>query len=501
MPAFRLPLVGSYIARKSNPAAGDSRDQRFVNCFPEIIQNPITKKATIYLQKRHGCTGTSDVSGGAIGRYGSVIWASNISTGAIKAPVVQSFLKSTSTMTMFVDVNGGNGQVGGDVANTNECLFMSETSISAVGNLTASLVDSSTGAIEAWFFPTGGAWTQITDGDFPTNIAAAHCHMDGYMFVMTEGGRIYNSDLNSLSSWNPTNFITASSSGDGGAGCLHYRNFILGFGDYSLEFFVNSGNATGSILSRLADATIPIGALRTGNSRPPSIRIVGDAVYWIGVNADSGTRGIYKLVGMKHEKISTPAIDGLIAASRIKFIIGSFTMFGMTHVVFDTTAANSPMCYCVETGFWWMLIISPLQPVSMNGAPGSSYLSKSFLACANSAKVYTFDQSIDAWQDATSTYLVTAQTQSSDLGTSRLKIYDALTVIADVEASTSQLSIATSDDDGVTFTNQRTINLSSLNTRTTRWGASRKRAWQFTHQSPAPFRIEAIEIEYKLGGP
>ena len=503
MPTVRMPIVGSITNRNANADLDDAKDQVFVNCFPEIGVNTITGKSSVRLNKRQGAAASADVQTGADGTYGSVVWTSNISAGATDAPVVMSFRKSTGTSVMFFDVANSNAQIGGDVANTSECFFMAEADVGGTGNITTALLDGS--ALEAWFFPAGGAWTQITDADFPSNIMAAHAHLDGYMFVMTEGGRVYNSDLNSLSSWTATSFITASSFGDKGAGCVRYKNLVVGFGDYSTEFFYNAGNSTGSVLKRVADATIPIGAMRQSVSFPPVMRVVGDSVYWIGQRADSFARGVYRLKGMQAEKISNTAIDRMIANGKIVAIIGSLTLLGMTHVVFMTASTVRRACYCIDTGFWWFVEIggasgSSLQIAAAIGAVDSAF-NKSYVTIdSNNAKVYTFNPNSPVWEDNAIAYSLTVQTDPIDLGTRRMKFWQAVSVIGDKEASASAVGVAFSDSDDGSFATARDVNLNTpAANRLTRLGASRRRSWKLTHSAATPCRLEAIEIEYEVG--
>src|SRR5688572_15781365 len=111
---------------------------------------------------------------------------------------------------------------------------------------------------------------------------------------------------------------------------------------------------SGSILSRIENATCRIGAIRNTVGRGTAIRSIGNTVYWIGVNADTGARGIYRLNGMQAEKVSPPMVDKLIANGVLRSIIGSFSLLGMTHIGFGL-GGNSILCFCPDTSFWWFL--------------------------------------------------------------------------------------------------------------------------------------------------
>lgn len=506
MPTTRVPLVGSPTNRKTDVVFSDVRDQFFRNCFPEITVNPGTGRTVVVLTKRQGTNASAAVSAGAaIGCAGAVVWSSNVSAGAVDAPVVLSFRKDPSTAMQFFNAETL-AQVGGDVATTGtaNCLFMSEADVGGTGNLSAAVIDGST--VEMWFFPSGGAWTQITDSDFPSAVTPSHAHLDGYMFVMTEGGRIYNSDLNSLSAWTSTSFITASSFGDKGVGCVRYRNYILGLGDYSIEFFVNAGNPSGSVLKRLPDATVDIGALRNGTTLAPAMRTIGDSLYWIGQRAGSGARGIFRLTGLRAEKISTTAIDKLVSNGVIRSVKGSFPLLGMTHVMFSTTSNSFSWCYCPETNVWWQFANGTNSSFAAAiGAVDSSYRSKVYFTSPLNAKVYSMNPGASVvWADDANSYSLIVQTQNMDMGTRRRKFWSALSLLGDRQTSESTITVKWNDDDE-DFTNgptdgNRTLDLAAATAnRITRLGSSRRRSWHLEHSAATPCRLEALEIEYEVG--
>ena len=493
MPRIRIPLVGSLTNRNVNAALADTKDQQFVNGIPEVVKNPLTGQAKVWLNKRQGLAALADVSSGATGQYGAVVWTSG--SGSVPAPVF-SYLSSGGDIQFFNAHTAG--QVGADVTGVDECLHMEETSISNTGNLTAMLVDDTSGAVEAWFIPDGGAWTQITDGDFPATITPAHAHMDGFMFVMTEAGRIYNSDVNSLSAWTATSFLSANSFGDKGVGLARYRDMIVGFGDGSAEFFRNTGNASGSVLSRLENATLRVGAIRNTQSRGTAIRSLMDTVYWIGINSDTGSRGIYRLNGMEEEKISNSAIDKLVANGVIRSIVGSFSLLGMSHVAFSS-GSTSVWCYCVESKFWWVLTpAGSLTIAAMLGTVDSSSYSKSFLSTVSNAKLYVFNPNSPVWQDNSVAYTMTVQTDNIDAESDRMKFWKRLRIVCDRESSGS-IGVSWSDDDFQNYTTAVNVDITNGQSWLTRLGASRRRSFKFTHSANTSCRIEAVEIDYEMG--
>src|SRR5687768_14067757 len=122
MATLRIPLVGSLTNRNPNAAVADTKDQRFVNCFPQLDQNVVTGKASAWLNKRQGCTAGDDVAAGSTGSFGAVVWTAN---SAAVAPAIFSYTRTGSTSTQFF--NSAGTQIGANVPDTVACLSMEET--------------------------------------------------------------------------------------------------------------------------------------------------------------------------------------------------------------------------------------------------------------------------------------------------------------------------------------------------------------------------------------
>jgi hypothetical protein len=273
---------------------------------------------------------------------------------------------------------------------------------------------------------------------------------------------------------------------------------ILGFGDLSTEFFYNAGNSTGSVLSRIDNATLRIGAIRNTTGRGTAIRSIGNNVYWIGVNADTGARGIYRMNGMQPEKISPPAVDKLISNGVLRSILGSFTLLGMSHIGFGL-GTTTCLCYCLETNFWWFFTPGGTLNVSaLLSAGDSDSQSNSYFSTVTNAKIYTFDPNSPVWQDNSQAYTMTVQTDNLSVDTRMKKYWRRLDVEYDKQSSTSNLGVSYSDDDYANFSTVRNIDTSTSRNFLTRLGSSKRRSWKFTHSANTPCRVGEIEIDYEF---
>lgn len=487
MPTLRVPLFGSLTNRNVNPASFTSKDQRFENCFPEVVRNPLSSDGKAFLNKRTGAAATSQLGDDLVGEFGACVWS-----GAASPRVVMSFRDS---VTEEMEVRDSSGTiVGAAVGNVDNVYSLTETKVSNTAYLIAILEDATSGELEAWYFPNGEtAWEQISDGQFPSSTLTQGdpVYMDGYMFVITTAGRIHNSDLNSITAWSATSFIDAQSMPDGGVALARYRNLIAAFGKSSTEFFYNAGNTTGSPLLPVSNAQLRIGALDTVSNRRRAVQPVGNTVYWIGTDADTGSLGAYRLNGFQAEKVSNPDIDKLLNEQSIVQIMGTINLLGMSHVLFSAGAVN--YCFCVETNSWWILKLAG--DLTITAAVG--YQGDSFVTVSDNGRLYSFGSAL--YQDNGNAYTMTVQTDNMDTGTDRRKFWTRLRVVGDRQAATSNLGVAYSDDDFANYSTAQNIDLSTVNNSLSRLGSSRRRSWKLTHAANTPCRLEAMELDYEVG--
>jgi hypothetical protein len=167
---------------------------------------------------------------------------------------------------------------------------------------------------KAYVIDTSNTLTEITDADYPNTTAVGQfVSLDGYLFVNTTSGKIYNSDLGAPTSWTSTNFITASISPDKGIGLAKYKNQLVVFGTSSIEFFYNAANPLGSPLARNEQLSIS----DIGCAGAKTIVNSSDSIFWI--SNSLGKVGVYMLDNGRPKKISTESID---------LVIGEFSSAG-----------------------------------------------------------------------------------------------------------------------------------------------------------------------------
>lgn len=147
----------------------------------------------------------------------------------------------------------------------------------------------------------------ISDVDFKANGLPKYCaFVDSYFIVTTDDDRFIRSAPNDGLAWNALDFGTADSSPDGIVAPIVFNNQLFITGATTTEAFQNVGGAgfgfqrTGLFLQKGCAA--PLSLINTQNS-----------FVWIGGGVNE-TPAVWAFVGNSVQKISTNAIDLLIAS-------------------------------------------------------------------------------------------------------------------------------------------------------------------------------------------
>src|SRR3990167_4089610 len=227
----RMPLVGSH----TNRFAAATKDQIFYNVIPEAFKHPVTEQISIFLNKRGAFTAhTTLVAGAARGLY---YWERTSKTYAVIANKLYAGTSQTAIHTL--------------TTSTGTVWF------SAVSGTTDYLILGD--GTDLFTINTSDGVTDITDGDLPAG-PLTPVSMDGYVFVAKSGtDEIWNSDLNVATSWVSTSFLSVEMYPDNLVALAKQTNYIAAFGNFSVEFFYDNANATGSPLKRAETLAIKVG--------------------------------------------------------------------------------------------------------------------------------------------------------------------------------------------------------------------------------------------------
>lgn len=184
-----------------------------------------------------------------------------------------------------------------------------------------------------------GSMTQLTDADIPTVQWLGF--LDGfYIVIEKDSGRIWiNETAYNPTNWNPLDFTTAEGNPDNLVWGLVDKNEIILFGDDSIEFFYNSGNADFPFESS------PSGYIERGIlSKHAAVKAAGSVFF-------AGNDGyLYRLNGYTEQKISTTDIDKKIKDYTKE--CRCFTWNESGHVMVAFKFPEGCHVFDVSTGLW-----------------------------------------------------------------------------------------------------------------------------------------------------
>lgn len=395
-----------------------------------------------------------------------------------------------------------------------------------------------------WFIDESSPETviEITATDFPPNqtptlqLAGGAVSLDGYLFVMTTDGRIWNSNLNDPTAWTAIDFLTADVSPDGGVAIVKHHNHVCAIGTSSIEFFYDAGNPVGSPLQLRQDISFLTGAVEFN-----AISTTGENIIFLGREA-TGTIGLYRLESFKLRRVSNDSIDRFIGntyttqatnGNDLKFIVSS-SWFGqhllcfITSVAIDNigTATYNPeytLMYDAVNDLWGQFdtelsLIDQFGVVDATDATGATGIKGSlmFLSGAvasvdvsgttsdytTSDEYFVDDYMVDGYMvsapdDAANNICFNITTVEYDFDTITRKNQYRMSVVGTTIAPSGDLTpleVSWTDDRYRSFSTARELD-TGLRRSLTRGGNFRRRAYAIDYCGADQLRLEALELD------
>jgi len=366
------------------------------------------------------------------------------------------------------------------------------------------------------------------------DLAGGAVSLDGYLFVMTTDGIVYNSNLNAVQTWTASDFIEADILSDGGVYLAKHHNHICAIGSNSIQFFSDAGNPVGSPLQVRRDI-----AYLSGGVDRDSVSESGDSIFFVGRHT-TGTAGVFLIEDFRISKVSTDSIDEFLLNSyavlsdptfATKFILASSWLSGhlvcfvteirMTFeghlgdaqqtVVFDNT---NKIWSEFDTGLSSLnafeIISAPASLLNKNSVSGASQGSVTEVMFATGVTAEIIAPKKDAGNISlirdrdtfNSEYIpvpIRIITEENDFGTMTDKFAYRLSIVGDTTSNSSDatdIMLSWSDDHHRTFSTPRAIS-TGINKSIPRLGSFKRRSWKLEYSGLDMLRIEALEIDIR----
>ena len=334
MPFDRTPSISTYqtkqlslVAEMNSRASTPTKDVDYLNCFPEQLKNKTTKQQDISIRKRSGCTTLAILAAGTI--RGVYFWEDRAKAYVVIGDDIAIYSMPGGTLdTTLTSVFGtSTGEVG-----FTEFLYEDGTvKLVVTDGTTLSTIDTANTVV-------AGA-----DADMPVHLPQI-VFLDGYLFmVKVDTADLYNSNLNAPLAYTAGDFISSEMIPDRATGVDKLNNYIVLWGNNSIEYFWDAANASGSPLQR-NDTPIKLVGLVGG------IAHHGNKIYFVGdVNHSEPSVFVledFKITPLGNEQIRR-FLTGAVASSIYANIISTDG-----HDFYVLHNGSYTFALELETGLW-----------------------------------------------------------------------------------------------------------------------------------------------------
>lgn len=533
----RFSIYGNINSRGTS----ESKDQRFVNCFPESNTNTETQAKKFTLIKRAGYSELYvPKSAGGVGR-GLYAWNSKVysvidnaiysnttnigtigtSTGYVSMVEMSQnagtpylcisdgsklYLVSTSDVVTTIDntqvqsvsiTNAGSGGSpssgtwattggGGSGATGTFTItggIISSTSVTTRGT---GYTSTPTITITSGALPTSGALSANLCAFPPSNIISI-TYMDGYIFAGTSAGRIYNSDVGQPTIWQPSNYISAEMFSDNLIALARQNNLLVALGTSSTQFFYDAANATGSPLANTEQAVLQFGTASAG-----SVVQHENYVSWV-AKGETGGYFIVRLDGVTSTKrVSLEGIERVLSGEGSSIETARcYPIRYQGHFWYCLRLTNRTYLYDYDEDVWheW----EHTDGTNFPAIESAEFQQHPIFLDVSRGRVYKMDDTL--FQDAGVNFTAAVTTSKIDLESNRRKFMYRFSLGSDIQTTSAPITIEYSDDDYVTWSTPRILDMTNNHNFLTRLGSFRRRAFRFLFTNNNPMRLDYFEVE------
>jgi len=445
-------------------------DERFVNVLFEPVKTPSPSEHPFTCFKRPGLAAHSQPSGSTATGRGLYAWGA---TGKIYSVFDNKIYANGSDMGVTLAASSG------------RCWFVEKHVSTGTQHLI--MCDGT----DNYNITTADAITQIDendDADYPTSNLGCIVFLDGYLFQAQSNGKLWNTDLNSATAWTSTSFLSVAEYGSDLEAIWRQKDQIVAASKNRLQFYFDNGNPTASPLLLIDQNTLGFG-IATKNS----LATYGEVAMFVGdTPGEAAARRVYLMQSLQVKEISTPYINRFLQAEGSS--ISSCTAWmgqvaGQLVYVLNLASASRTFVYSIDHGYWceWQVAGAATK---FTGGYATSLNGTTYVQDVASGDILTLSPT--TYQDDSTNFTVTLQTNRLTLGDPDIKRQVSLDVIGD--NTTGNLAVSYSDDDYANFSTARNIDMSRNEKRLKNLGAFYGRAFKFTFTDNYSLRLMGFVI-------
>lgn len=346
----------------------------------------------------------------------------------------------------------------------------------------------------------GSATLHSLSPSYPQFTVKGLCFLDGTMYVTQHffgtsitPAVIWGSGINDVTTpniWDPLNFITAQIEPDSGVYTAKQLVYVVCMKEWTTEFFFDAGNATGSPLQAAENLQIAYGCA-TGDS----VQTIAEVLFWISTNREASNQ-VVMMDHMQLRVISDSAIDRLLNQADLTIVYSwQVKLNGHSFYVMTIKNANITMAYDINTGMWeqWTDVNGNYMPIVCSCRDGAGH---HILQHETNGNLYYMDSAYT--DDAGLLIPVTIITPNYDAETVRVKQLSMMFFHGDRNIGSS-IQVSWSDDDYITWSTPRAVDMGQNKPRLPDCGTFQRRAFKIQVLNNAAFRMRSIELQYDVG--
>lgn len=342
---------------------------------------------------------------------------------------------------------------------------------------------------------------KVVDADMPTPHVPSPVQLDGYIFLADANTNdMYNCVNDDPTSWEPGDYISAEMSGDYITKLANMRNYIVAFGNKSLEMFYDAANASGSPMKRVESGYKSMGYV-TGLCK------IADILYFVGQDENKNI-GVYRLDGYKLDPISDEVVNRSLQVitstqndkGEVNLERDGYSLSIDGHTFYCLVTPQTTWVYDIEEKFWYEWKTTSNVKLDIQAAWGM-FNGAQYVAIGG--QTYVSQMSSALYQDFGSNFTCRYITQDNVFGTLNWKTCNRAMIQGDMHqhTGTSNLQLYYSDNDWADGGTNGPININLFNSSpfAQRLGRFRNRSFKLEYSDNYPLRLKKMELDLNIG--